>query len=71
MSRNKGKPSRLNKSEGTGIPSDFKPQDLKGDKELTQKYTDDDKKLATQVRSKNRNRNVDKEKATNAHGYKN
>ena len=71
MSRNKGKPSGLNKSEGTGIPSDFKPRDLKKDKEITQKYTDDDKKLADQVPSKHRNRNVDKENSTNAHGYKN
>lgn len=71
MSRNKGKPSGMNKSEGTGTPSDFKPRDLKSDEKLTQIYTDDDKKLADQVRSKSRNRNVDKGNATNAHGYKN
>ena len=72
MRRNKGKPSGLNKSEeGTGTPSDFKPRDLKSDEKLTQIYTDDDKKVADQVRSKSRNRNVDKGKATNAHGYKN
>jgi hypothetical protein len=71
MSRNKGKPSGLHKSEGTGIPSDFKPRKINKDKTLTNEYTDDDKKLAGQVRTKSPNRNVNKENATNAHGYKN
>jgi hypothetical protein len=72
MSRNKGKPSGLNKpEEGTGVPSDLKPRNLNKDEALTKEYTDDDKKLADHVRSKHPNRNVDKEKATNAHGYKN
>jgi hypothetical protein len=72
MSRNKGKPSGINKSEeGTGVPSDLKPRNLNKDKALTKEYADDDKKLADHVRSKHPNRNVDKENATNAHGYKN
>jgi len=70
MSRSKGKPSGINKSEGTGMPSDFKPQDQKTDKKLTREYTEDDKKPAGHLRSKSPNRNVNKLKATNAHGYK-
>ena len=71
MSRNKGRPSGLNKSEGTGVPSNLKPRNLNKDKALTEEYTDDDRKLAGHVRSKHPNRNVNKENATNAHGYKN
>jgi hypothetical protein len=71
MSRSKGKPSGINKSEGTGMPSDFKPEDLNTDKEVTRKYTDDDKKPAEKVRITHPNRNVDKGDATNAGGYKN
>lgn len=37
MSRNKGKPSGLNKSkEGTGVPSDLKSRNLNKDKALTE-----------------------------------
>ncbi|HET9429975.1 MAG TPA: hypothetical protein VFO70_02305, partial [Chitinophagaceae bacterium] len=71
MSRNKGKPSGLNKSIGTGVPSKLKNSNLKRDNLITQKYTDDDKSIAGHVRVKNPNRNVDKQDATNAHGYKN
>lgn len=71
MSKHKGKPSGLNKpEEGTGTPSNIKPANLKKDEKLTREYTDDDKKLAQQVRTKNPNRNVDKDKATNIHGYR-
>jgi hypothetical protein len=71
MSRNKGKPSAINKSEGTGVPSDFDNKDMRKDKAVTKEYTDDDKKIADHVRAKHPNRNVDKDHATNAHGYKN
>jgi hypothetical protein len=72
MSKHKGKPSAINKSEsGTGIPSVIKPGSLRNDKILTEKYTDDDKKIASHVRLRKSNRNTDKENPTNAHGYKN
>lgn len=71
MTTHKGKPSGLNKGGGTGTPSDFKPGDLRNDEKLTQKYTDDDKKISDGVRSRKPNRNTNKEDATNAHGYKN
>ena len=71
MSRNKGKPSGVNKSEGTGTPLDFKPEDVNTDKEVTQKYTDEDKNRSNKVRLTHPNRNVDKGDATNAGGYKN
>ncbi len=70
---NKGKPSGINKSEkGTGVPSNIniKPANLKEDGKLTEKYTDDDKDVAKQVRVKNPNRNVDKRHAANIHGYR-
>lgn len=35
MSEHTGKLSRANKSEGTEMPSDFKAEDIKRDKELT------------------------------------
>jgi hypothetical protein len=72
MSRHKGKPSGINKPEsGTGVPSDFKPDNLKTDEKLTQEYTDDDKRPAGSVKVKHPNRNTNKPNATNAHGYKN
>jgi hypothetical protein len=72
MSRHKGKPSGINKPEGgTGTPSDFKPENLEKDEKLTHDYTDDDEKISGNVHIKNPNRNVDKPKPTNAHGYKN
>jgi len=71
MSRNKGKPSGINKSEGTGIPAGIDSKKIKKDQAITKEYTDDDKKIADHVHSKHPNRNVDKEHATNAHGYKN
>lgn len=68
MSTHKGKPSGGNKPEsGTGIPTDH----LKNDELLTGKYTNDDEKIAEQVRVKHPNRNVDKVHPTNAGGYKN
>jgi len=68
---NKGKPSGIGKSEGTGMPSDFRPEDLEKDKNITRKYTDEEKTQTSKARVKHPNRNVDKADATNAGGYKN
>jgi hypothetical protein len=71
MSLHKGKPSGRTKSEGTGTPSHVDGAKLKKDKKLTEKYTDDDKRMAASVKTKHANRNVNKTDATNAGGYKN
>ncbi len=69
--RNKGKPSGINKSEGgTGTPSNINDGKMGKDNKITRQYTDEDRKLADHVRTKNPNRNVDKPKATNIHGYR-
>lgn len=67
----RGQPSGTNKSEGTGVPAGKNIEDLKRDEELTNTYTDGGDGLAEGVRTNNPNRNVDKEDATNAGGYKN
>lgn len=67
---NKGKPSGNTRSEGTGTPSQVKPAKLRQDNKFTQEYTDDDKKLADHVKSTHPNRNVNKQKPTNIHGYR-
>lgn len=64
-------PSGTNKSEGTGIPAGKYTDDEKRDDELTNTYTDGGDGLAAQVRTNHPARNVDKEDATNAGGYKN
>jgi hypothetical protein len=66
----RGQPSGVNKSEGTGIPAGKHTDDLKRDETLTNTYTDGDD-LAEGVRTNNPNRNVDKDDATTAGGYKN
>ena len=71
MSRKQGKPSGNYKPDGTGVPSNLKPENLDRDKEITDKYTNEDEDLAEHVRQKNPNRNVDKLNSTNAGGYKN
>ncbi len=68
---NKGKPSGINKSEGTGIPHKLKDKNLEKDKKLTENYTDGDTSISDNVQTNNPNRNVDKSDATNAGGYKN
>jgi hypothetical protein len=66
-----GQPSGTNKSEATGVPAGGQNMDdLQRDGELTDRYTNDDGGIAEGVRSANPNRNVDKEDATNAGGYK-
>lgn len=67
-----GQPAGTNKSEGTGVPAGGQNMDnLQRDQELTERYTDGDNNVAEGVRTANPNRNVDKEDATNAGGYKN
>lgn len=67
----KGKPSGINKSEGTGIPHKLENKDLEKDKKLTEKYTDDDTSISDNVQHNNPNRNVDKDDATSTGGHKN
>ena len=62
MPREKGKPSGIGKSEGTGMPSDFRADSSKKDKKITQKYTEDETQLANDLRVRHPNRNVNKEK---------
>lgn len=71
MARSKGKPSGKGKAEGTGIPNNIQPGNMKNDEELTRKYTDNDEQLAERIPAKHPNRNVNKKEATNAGGYKN
>ena len=74
MALHKGKPSGINKPEnrGTGIPSDFKPADLKRDHRLAGKYirVTDDEELGENVRIQHPNRNAHKRNPTNAGGYR-
>ena len=67
----KGQPSGTNKSEGTGVPADFSEEKLEKDDLLTERYTENENEVAKNVRQNNPNRNVDKDDATNAGGYKN
>ena len=70
MRVDKGKPSGANRSEGTGVPSKVK-QNIKQDDQITEKYTEDDNKISSHVRSGHPNRNTNKLHPTNAGGYKN
>src|SRR5438270_2556055 len=56
----KGKPSDDTK-EGLGLRSTMNADDLKQDKEMTEKYTESDDKLAPGVRMKHPNRNTSKD----------
>ncbi len=71
MAEEKGKPSGINKSEGTGTPQKMENKNLTKDKALTEKFTDNDTSVSENVQTNNPNRNVDKTDATNAGGYKN
>jgi hypothetical protein len=62
----KGMPSGLNKSEGTGVPQKMEDKDLEKDKELTRDYTDEDTQVSDNVQRNNPNRNVDKTDTNNA-----
>ena len=66
-----GHPSGVNKNEeGTGIPAKTFVDDPQKDQELTDKYTEEDAKIADGIRQNHPNRNTDKDNATNAGGYK-
>ena len=72
MAQDNGSPGGANKNDqGTGIPADKYTEDMQRDQELSDKYTKDEDEVADQVRQNNPNRNVDKEDATNAGGYRN
>lgn len=62
----KGMPSGLNKSEGTGVPKKMEDKDLEKDKALTRNYTDNDTQVSDNVLRNNPNRNVDKTDTNNA-----
>lgn len=67
-----GRPGDTSKEQSqTGIPTKMQPEDMPMQNDLTEKYTNDDNEIADHVRVNNPNRNVDKEDATNAGGYKN
>ena len=66
---NKNQQQGANQSNETGVTAD--KEKLERDQELTDKYTKDDQGIADHVRTNNPNRNVDKEDATNAGGYRN
>ena len=72
MVQDNGSPGGANKNDqGTGIPADKYTEDMQQDQELSDKYTKDEEEVADHVRQNNPNRNVDKEDATNAGGYRN
>ncbi len=65
----KGMPSGLNKSEGTGTPQNMEDKNLEKDKKLTEKFTDEGTEISDNVQTNNPNRNVDKTDATNGGSY--
>ena len=58
------------RSTETNIDLDKNEENRKQEQEISDKYTDGDNGLAEGVRGNNPNRNVDKDDATNAGGYK-
>lgn len=70
MARDKGKPSGINKSEGTGVPSKLSPADQEKNNPVSDKYTKDEDQVTDDIRELHPNRNTDKGRATNAGGYK-
>ena len=71
MAKHKGKPSGINKPEvPTGVPANYTPESMKKDHVMTRKYTEQDEKLASHLRTRHPNRNVDKIPPTNGGGYK-
>lgn len=71
MRIDKGKPSGVNRSEGTGVPSKISSKKMKEDDRITDEYTENDERIAPGVKTKHPNRNTDKLHPTNAGGYKN
>jgi len=66
----RGQPSGNNKSEGWGLRPDMPEEKLEQDLEASDKYTKNDEEPAENIRVMHPNRNVDKNDATNAGGYK-
>lgn len=56
----KGKPSGANKEEGLGLRPTYDPKDEKMDKQITERYTDGEDKLAPDVHLLHHNRNTQK-----------
>ncbi|MFL5773312.1 MAG: hypothetical protein ACJ75F_09150 [Flavisolibacter sp.] len=66
-----GKPTGANTSESsTGIPSNISPENEQENRNMTEKYTEDDKSIAENVHTRHPNRNTEKDDATNIGGYK-
>jgi hypothetical protein len=70
MAREKGKPSGINKSGETGITARVSPDEQQANEQVSEKYTKDVSQLTDDIRELHPNRNTDKEKPTNAGGYK-
>ncbi|MDB5252228.1 MAG: hypothetical protein JWP27_1397 [Flaviaesturariibacter sp.] len=65
----RGQPSGTNKVEsGTGIPTRTEPENASNDRDLTERYTDDDQALSDNVRTNHPNRNTSKD-SKNGGGY--
>jgi hypothetical protein len=60
----------INKQEGLGLRPDMPPEKINQDIKMTNKYTAGEDKLAENLKLRHHNRNMIKEKATNAGGYK-
>ncbi len=60
----------INRTIETDIDPGRTEENLEQNEKMTNKYTDGKGELADSVREMNPNRNVDKEDATNAGGYK-
>ena len=72
MALHKGKPSGINKPDikGTGVSSNFTPENQERNSELTEKYTRDDEGLADGLKMQHPNRNPNKKNPTNAGRYR-
>jgi hypothetical protein len=71
MARHNGKPSGANKSEDeTGLRPGLPLDEVQQDKEMTEKYTENEEQIAKNVHVRHPNRNTNKTDATNAGGYK-
>ena len=66
-----GKPSGSKPMQGTGIPTKVNDENTPNDERLTKEYTRDDEDVTEGTRERHPNRNVDKEDATGAGGYRN
>lgn len=64
-----GKPSTKHQ-QGTGIPSKISDDAMQQNNEMTERYTDDDAEIKEAVPQRHPNRNVDKDDATGAGGYR-